>query len=254
MGDGATRPRVEVSTTPNPGGATMGQDGTGGPGTTAVTGPVAGAVGLGVALVVTPAWRFSRGWVTLAHELGHALTAIAAEGRVRRIRIHLDTSGLTEWSGVGAAHRLPRAIVAWWGHPAPSVLGLALAGGLAAGYEVVVAQVVAAAVAGVTVIWIRSAWGLVVGSALVVAAAAGAAVGATASVVVTATIAVLWAAGGLRAAVSAARGSRRGDGSDAAVLAEVLWLPVGFWTLTMVTISAAATFGTGALLLDVARG
>ncbi|MGI8938571.1 MAG: M50 family metallopeptidase [Iamia sp.] len=57
----------------------------------------------------------------------------------------------------------------------------------------------------------------------------------------------------MRAAAHAARRSRRGDGSDAAVLAEVLWLPVGFWAVTMVIISAVALAGTGALLLTAAR-
>ncbi|MGI8938460.1 MAG: M50 family metallopeptidase, partial [Iamia sp.] len=105
---------------------------------------VAAAVAL--ALVVSPAWRVSRGWVTLAHELGHALTAIATEGRVRRIRIQLDTSGLTEWSGAGAARRIPRGVVAWWGHPAPGALAAALAAGLAAGHAVLAAQVLAGVV------------------------------------------------------------------------------------------------------------
>ena len=218
-----------------------------------MTAAVATAVVAGLALVVTPAWRLARGWVTLAHELGHAVTAIATEGRVRRIRIRRDTSGLTEWSGEGAARRLPRGFVAWWGHPAPGALALLLAWALAAGHAVLAAQVLAGAVAAVTVVWVRSAWGVVVGLALVGVAAAGAALGTTASLGVGATVAVLWAAGGLRAAASAARGSRRGDGSDAAVLAEVLWLPVGFWAVTMVLVSAAATAGTAALLLDAAR-
>ncbi len=218
-----------------------------------MTAVVAVAVAAGLALVVTPAWRLSRGWVTLAHELGHAVTAIATEGRVRRIRIQRDTSGRTEWSGAGARRRLPRGFVAWWGHPAPGALALVVAGGLATGHAVLVAQLVAASALVVTVVWIRSAWGLVVGLGLVAAAGAGAALGTAAALAVTSALAALWAAGGLRAAGSAARGSRRGDGSDAAVLADVLWLPVGFWAVTMVIISAAGLAGTGALLLEAAR-
>lgn len=214
---------------------------------------VAVAALVGVALVVSPAWRVSRGWVTLAHELGHALTAIAAEGRVRRIRVQLDTSGVTEWSGVGATRRIPRGVVAWWGHPAPGALATALAGGLASGHEVLALQVLAGAVAAVAVVWVRSAWGLVVAVTLAAAAGAGAALGSTAALAVGSGVAALWAAGGLRASAHAARRSRRGDGSDAAVLAEVLWLPVVFWAVTMVIITAVTLAGTAALLLAAAR-
>lgn len=208
-------------------------------------------VAAGLLLVATPAWRVSRGWVTLAHELGHALSAVAAEARVRRIRIHLDTSGLTEWSGAAANRRVSRGVVAWWGHPAPGALAVAL--GLAAGHAVVAAQVLAVATAVVTIVWVRNLWGLVVSAALVVGAASAAALGSTTALGLVTGVAVLWSVGGLRAAASAARRSRRGDGSDAAVLAASLWLPVGFWAVSMVIVSAVAVAATAFLLYDAAR-
>lgn len=202
----------------------------------------------GLAAVARPAWRFSRGWVTLAHELGHAVMAMAAEARVRRIRIHLDTSGLTEWSGTSTRRRLPRGIVAWWGHPAPGALAVAVSAGLAAGHAVLVAQVVALGVAVTTVVWVRNPWGAVVGVSLVAVAGGGAAFGSTAALGASAAIAVLWSVGGFRAAADAARRPMRGDGSDAAVLSEVLWLPAGFWAGSMAVVSALAVAATAALL------
>lgn len=207
---------------------------------------------VGLVAVAHPVWRVSRGWVTLAHELGHAVTAMAAEARVRRIRIHLDTSGLTEWSGTSTRRRLPRGVVAWWGHPAPGALAVAVAAGLAAGHAVLVAQVVAVAVAVATVVWVRNPWGAVVGTSLVVVAGGGAALGATASLGACAAVAVLWSVGGLRAAADAMRGAGRAVGSDAAVLSEVLWLPAGFWAGSMAVVSALAVAGTAVLLWTAA--
>lgn len=212
---------------------------------------VAAGVVAGVLAVFSPAWRLSRGWVTLAHELGHALSAIVAEGRVRRIRVSFDTSGVTEWSGASVERRIPRGFVAWWGHPAPGALAVGLAVGVGLGHEVVTAAILGGLTAVVAVVWVRSWWGLVVSGVLGVAASLAATTGESVAAGVVSAVAVLWALGGLRAAIGSARHVRRSDGSDQAVLAEVLWLPVAFWAVTMIVISGAAVATTGALLLPV---
>ncbi|HEV7720675.1 MAG TPA: M50 family metallopeptidase [Iamia sp.] len=216
-------------------------------------GAVAAAV-IGVALVVSPAWRVSRGWVTLAHEVGHALAAIVAEGRVRRIRVELDTSGVTEWSGDSVRRRIPRGFVAWWGYPAPGLGAVLLGLAVQTGHEVVGLGVLAAAAVVVLAVWIRSAWGAALTVVLAAAGAAGAASGDATAEAVAVGIAALWAVGGIRAAASAAPRTRRGDGSDQATLAQVLWLPVGFWSATMVVMAVVTTLAAVALVAPAVTG
>lgn len=202
---------------------------------------------IGIALVVSPAWRVSRGWVTVAHEVGHALAAVVAEGRVRRIRVELDTSGVTEWSGASVRRRIPRGFVAWWGYPAPGTGAVLLGVAVRTGHEAVGLGVLAVASVVVLAVWIRSAWGAALVVALAGAAGAGAVAGGSVAAAVAVGIAALWAVGGIRAAAAAAPRTRRGDGSDQATLAQVLWLPVGFWSATMVVMATATAAATAVL-------
>ena len=216
-------------------------------------GAVAAAV-VGIALVLSPSWRVSRGWVTLAHEVGHALAAIVAEGRVRRIRVELDTSGVTEWSGASVRRRIPRGFVAWWGYPAPGVGAVLLGVAVRTDHAVVGLGVLAVAAAVVLAVWIRSAWGAALVVVLATAAGAGAVAGDAVAGPVAVGIAALWAVGGIRAAAAAAPRTRRGDGSDQATLAQVLWLPVGFWSATMVVMAGATTLAAAVLVAPTITG
>ncbi len=216
-------------------------------------GPVLAAV-VGIGLVVSPAWRVARGWVTVAHEVGHALAAIVAEGRVRSIRVELDTSGVTEWSGQSVERRIPRGFVAWWGYPAPGVGAVLLAVGVRTGHAGIALGVLAAAAVVVLAVWIRSVWGAALVVVLAAAAAFGAAGDGPTARAVAVGIAALWAFGGVRAAAAAAPRTRRGDGSDQATLAQVLWLPVGFWSATMVVMAAATTVGAAVLVAPAITG
>jgi hypothetical protein len=209
--------------------------------------PVLAAV-VGVGLVVTPAWRVSRGWVTLAHEVGHALAAVVAEGRVRRIRVELDTSGVTEWTGTSVSRRVPRGFVAWWGYPAPGAGAVLLGVAVRTGHEVVGLAVLAVAAVVVLGVWIRSAFGAALTAGLGAAAALAATRGDATATAVAVGIAALLAVGGVRAAAAAAPRTRRGDGSDQATLAQVLWLPVAFWSATMVVTAAVATLAAAVLV------
>lgn len=204
---------------------------------------------LGVAAVVTPAWRVARGWVTVAHELGHALAAVVAEGRVRRIRVEWDTSGVTEWSGTSVHRRIPRGFVAWWGYPAPGMGALLLAVAVAVGHPVVGLGILAVAALAVLAVWIRSAWGALLVVAVGGAAGLGAWAGDTAAEAVAVGLGALWALGGIRAAAAAAPRTRRGDGSDQATLAENLFLPVAFWSASMVAMAVVLAVGAGLLVV-----
>lgn len=84
-----------------------------------------------VAVGWRPAWRLSRNAVTIAHEGGHALVAIVCGRRLRGIRLHSDTSGLTLSSGRPYGAGMVFSLAA--GYLTPSLLGLAGAGLLGLG-------------------------------------------------------------------------------------------------------------------------
>ncbi|MBO4206499.1 M50 family metallopeptidase [Micromonospora echinofusca] len=79
-----------------------------------------------VALVVvatrTP-WRIARNAVTIAHEGGHALAALLTGRKLRGIRLHSDTSGLTLSAGRPTGPGMILTLLA--GYLAPSLVGLA---------------------------------------------------------------------------------------------------------------------------------
>ncbi|MEJ2869224.1 M50 family metallopeptidase [Actinomycetospora sp. OC33-EN08] len=76
-------------------------------------------------------WRVARSVVTIAHEGGHALVAIATGRQMTRIRLHSDTSGVTLSKGrpTGAG----MAATAFAGYATPPLLGLGAAALVAGG-------------------------------------------------------------------------------------------------------------------------
>src|SRR5690625_2902484 len=93
---------------------------------------VAIAVLIAGALVVPNGiWRITGVWVTMVHELGHALAG-ALRGRTgMRIRVNADHSGLTTSTGRSDS-------VAWtsfWGYPAPPLVGALMVCAAAAGWS-----------------------------------------------------------------------------------------------------------------------
>ena len=82
-------------------------------------------------IVPRPAWTLSRNAVTIAHEGGHALVGVLCGRRLRGIRLHSDTSGLTVSSG--RPDGLGMVLSLFAGYVTPSLLGLAGAGLLALG-------------------------------------------------------------------------------------------------------------------------
>ena len=100
--------------------------------------PSAGAVALtavvGLGLVLIPAiWPYSRMLVTIAHEGGHAAAALLTGRRLRGIRLHSDTSGLTVSSGKPSGPGMVFMLLA--GYLAPAVLALGAVGLLMAGHS-----------------------------------------------------------------------------------------------------------------------
>jgi hypothetical protein len=79
-----------------------------------------------IALVVVasrPLWRIARNAITIAHEGGHALGAVLTGRRLRGIRLHSDTSGLTLSAGRPSGPGM--AFTLLFGYIAPSLVGLA---------------------------------------------------------------------------------------------------------------------------------
>jgi hypothetical protein len=89
--------------------------------------------GVAALLVITPRqlWALTRNAVTIAHEGGHALIGVLCGRRLRGIRLHSDTSGLTVSSG--KPYGLGMVLSLFAGYVTPSLLGLAGAGLLGLG-------------------------------------------------------------------------------------------------------------------------
>jgi peptidase M50B-like protein len=78
-----------------------------------------------IALVVVafrPLWRVARNAITIAHEGGHAFIAVLTGRRLRGIRLHSDTSGLTLSAGRPTGPGMMFTLLA--GYVAPSLVGL----------------------------------------------------------------------------------------------------------------------------------
>jgi Peptidase M50B-like len=84
-----------------------------------------------VAVVPHRPWRLARNVITIAHEGGHALVALACGRRLQSIRLHSDTSGLTVSRGRPTGPGMVATLAA--GYITPSLLGLAGAALLAVG-------------------------------------------------------------------------------------------------------------------------
>lgn len=183
---------------------------------------VAALLGMGRAKVATTHVS------TVAHEFGHGLAAAALGGRIDRLRMHRDGSGLALATLPG--HRpISRFVISAVGYLAPGVLALAsiraaLAGaaGLWMAYLVVVLVLM-------LVLAIRSWWGALLAVVLgglgwtLVALAPGVVV-----VLAVAGLAGVLAGGGLVDTVVQWRGRSSGP-SDAASMAQQTRLPVGLF-------------------------
>ncbi|MFF2657906.1 M50 family metallopeptidase [Kitasatospora sp. NPDC058032] len=81
-------------------------------------------------VLARPLWRIARNAVTIAHEGGHGLAALATRRRLAGIRLHSDTSGLTLSYGRATGPGMLLTLAA--GYTTPALLGLGCAALLAA--------------------------------------------------------------------------------------------------------------------------
>src|SRR4051812_20865117 len=103
-------------------------------------------------------WRHTRQVITIAHEGGHAVAAVLSGRRLRGIRLHSDTSGLTLTRGRRSGPGMVITLAA--GYPAPSLLGVGGAALLAAG-RITLLLWLSIALAALMLTMIRNVFGVV---------------------------------------------------------------------------------------------
>ncbi|MEU8080857.1 M50 family metallopeptidase [Catellatospora citrea] len=214
-------------------------------------GVVAGAALIALALVgVNTTWRVVRNAITIAHEGGHAAAAVLTGRRLRGIRLHSDTSGLTIMKGRPTGIGMAVTLLA--GYATPSLLGIGGAALLDRGHIRLLLWLTILLLVPILVM-IRNFYGLLL------ILATGAAVFAV-SWYATGPWQALFAytgvwfllIGGVRPVVEVQLHRRRGSGmrSDPDQLAGITRLPGGFWVFVFLLWTVGSVLA-GAYLLDL---
>lgn len=118
---------------------------------------VLAAVCAAVTVLSRRLWPVARHVITIAHEGGHALVAVASGRRLAGVRLHSDTSGVTVSSGRPTGPGVILTVAA--GYPAPSLVGLGAALLAASGRTGLVLQLCVALLLAMLVI-IRNGFGI----------------------------------------------------------------------------------------------
>ncbi|MFC7548250.1 M50 family metallopeptidase [Plantactinospora sp. GCM10030261] len=208
---------------------------------------VTGLVALAVVVTRLP-WRIGRNAITIAHEGGHALVALLTGRKLRGIRLHSDTSGLTLSAGRPSGPGMVFTLLA--GYITPSLLGLGGAW-LLGGNRITLLLWVAVALLLAMLVMIRNLFGIV---SIVVTGGVVFAVSWFASPEVQAVFAytAVWflLIGGVRPIGELQSLRRRGrqPQSDADQLAWVTPLPALFWVTLFGAVTLAALVVGGGLL------
>ena len=192
------------------------------------------------ALALVPvAWRATRHVVTLVHEAGHAVVALATGRRLDGIRLHTDTSGLT--TSIGRPRGPGMVATAAAGYLAPSALGLACLALVQSG-RTSWALWAGLAVLALMLVFIRNWFGLLVvlGAGAVVAALIWR-TDQQVQDVAALVFAWLLLVGGPRTSLDLYGHRRRSRSrtSDADVLARLTVLPAGAWNAFFVLVTGA---------------
>lgn len=199
--------------------------------------PVLAAVVAATLVGYRPLWARARYIVTLIHEGGHGIAALATGRQLSGIRLHRDTSGVTLSSGRQRGPAL--AVTAAAGYTTPALAASAVAVLTRAG-QPVIALVGALVVTGLVLLYVRNIFGLLL---VGLCTAAGALLlwraPPQAQLWACYLISAFLALGALRDAWSlwTAKSSRSGR-SDADVLARCTHLPAFLWQTFFVVIAA----------------
>ncbi|MFF0436282.1 M50 family metallopeptidase [Streptomyces sp. NPDC004327] len=212
---------------------------------------IATAIAALVAVLPRPIWRLSRNAITIAHEGGHGLVAVATNRRLQSIRLHSDTSGLTVSRGRPTG--LGMILTAAAGYPAAPLLGLGGAALLAA-HHVTLLLWVATALLLALLVMVRNVYGIFTvvltgGLFVLVSWLTGPDVQSVFA------YAAVWflLLGGVRPAFELqARRRREGAGdSDADQLGRLTHVPPTLWLLFFHAVSICCLIGGGRWLLGV---
>lgn len=212
-------------------------------------------IGVGLAALAvtwsTIGYRLVRHLATLLHEAGHAVVGLLVGRKLRGIRLHSDTSGLTVTRGKPTGPGMVATLLA--GYPAPAVVGLAGAWLVSAGYAAGMLWALVLLCA-VMLVFIRNFYGLWV----VLATGGGVAVlswTASGEIISIAAYLMVWslllvAPRAVLALQRSRRRQRSGTQSDADQLARLTRLPAGFWIAVFWLICIGGLLGGGWLLLN----
>jgi hypothetical protein len=204
-----------------------------------------------VAVVLTQvSWRLSRHAITIAHEGGHALIAVLTGRRLRGIKLHSDTSGLTLSAGRPTGPGMVFSLFA--GYVTPSLLGLLGAALLAVG-RITLLLWVAVALLLVMLVMTRNAYGVLsvlVTTAVVFAVSWFARPDAQAAFAYAGVWFLLL--GGVKPVGELQQLRRRGQlpDSDADQLARLTRIPAIVWIAVFALVTAGAAVLGGALLVE----
>ena len=209
---------------------------------------VTALVALAVVLLRRP-WRLARNAITIAHEGGHATAAVLARRRLRGIRLHSDTSGVTLSHGRPSGPGMVFTAAA--GYVAPSLAGAAYAALLWAD-RITAALWLGIAALLVMLVFIRNVYGVVavVGTGAIVA---GVALFTEPRVQAAFAYAFAWflLLGGVRPVfeLQRLRRLRMAPDSDADQLARLTRVPGLLWVGWFALVALGAAAGGGWLLV-----
>ncbi|MGW6539996.1 M50 family metallopeptidase [Streptomyces sp. NPDC055051] len=209
------------------------------------------ATGVAALAVTVPRrlWLLARNAITIAHEGGHALVALAAGRRLEAIRLHSDTSGLTVTRGRPTGLGVVLTLAA--GYTAAPLLGLGGAALLGAG-RVAVLLWAASALLLAMLVMVRNAYGVL---SVVLTGALFVLVSwlAPAEVRAVFAYAVVWflLLGGVRPPFELQSKRRHGGApdSDADQLSRLTHVPAGVWLAFFHTVSLSCLIGGATWLL-----
>jgi hypothetical protein len=208
---------------------------------------------LALVLVLAPAtWPRVRLGVTVVHEAGHAVVAVLVGRRLRSIRLHSDTSGLT------VSHGKPRGpgmvVMLAAGYLAPAALGLLAALMLADGRSIGLLWLLVVLTAAL-ILWVRNGYGLLVllvlGAGVLLVTWYGDGQVQSVAAYLISWLLLLAAPRPLVELLSAGR--RRGRTSDPDQLADLTRIPAVLWILLLLAANLAGLLvGFSTLAPDLA--